>query len=279
MKLISALLAASVGALVLPASVDASALQQCKTLHKRFSNLPSGTLLIKLKGQAWRVAENTEEGMKSRANTRFVYLLKGRPKHRGVLVIKSGSLPTVTAKKTVKQKTVKLIRTGYALDCKNKNVRSRKNSTVLYKTYRSYTDLDSKFGIGLGGDKLKKWHLNYVDRKGSCVATDDSSYRTADKKGVTNLSQFSFDPTVVRGGIPSIFARLFRSSFAATKLENLQVRLVKYSLYSGGFGCVQFRLSESSRKSVIRINDLEERNALSDERFGDRNWKLFDDRR
>lgn len=213
-----------------------------------------------------RIAKQAES---LRGTTRFYYVAKGKPDQPGILVIKTARLPQLTSngnsstagsKTTVRMERKRYERAQGNLSCLADS-RLPFRGDVAGATYDGYHDYGFDKGDGL--QLIKKFHLRYVNRDGDCDATDNpyntrTSYWPFGSRIPSNRSQFSFDSSVVAGGMYTKTASLFPSAYAAENFYDRHVVMEPYKIAGDKTACVPFQL-KIRPDTILRIVDLEAR--------------------
>ena len=112
------------------------------------------------------------------------------------------------------------------------------------------------------GYRLTQFHTGYSGRRERCKETDNTTFDAPLRwDWRSNRSQFSFDPSVVRGGFNSqIMAGLhFRGAAAvgSVGLADQRVEIIKYRTNAQNVACIPVRIKLTGANFFIRINDLE----------------------
>jgi hypothetical protein len=195
-------------------------------------------------------------------NAALLYVIKAPSPRAGVLVVKSGFLedqeqPTKTTMVRLSRRPDQLVDGALTL-CRSQ---SRDEIAVPLESYNSYHDLGTR-----SADEaiLSGFHFSYGSKIGNCSAGDlvkrtDSTAIDGIADQRSNRSQFSFDPSVVREGMYSWSSLLFLGKAATTKLRDLKVMAIGYSVKDSA--CIQFTIDSHGPRpgQFLRINDLESR--------------------
>lgn len=180
----------------------------------------------------------------------------------GVLIIKSGRIRQM-GEPPLRQSSIKLVRVDERFpnrDCGTPAPFGKRGRGRV--SARSYDDYHDR-GLNVGGQDqatLNSFHFRYAARRG-CRLTNDptpDSYAVLDFR--SNLSQFSFDPDVVRRGTYSQVIALFgigTASAASDGLTDRRVETKQYHSLPHKPVCVVFKLAVGGAASFLRINDLE----------------------
>lgn len=261
----------------------------CTRIVSALPDVLHGSVVFLNKKGRWQVLNKQTKRDQIRS-TQFWYISKKARNRSGILVIKSGrpagpddvSNPRV---KILRKKTKGDRRRNFSDKCyanRADNPLSRsfgvdEDKAVRQDIYARF----HRFGDNSGEDvrQLTDFHVSYEsDRedfahlapKERCIRTDDHG-RSAGKLfllgGPTNRNRFSFERDVVEGGsniVVAAFWRLIPTAVASEKhLKELKVQMQPFALSNSGSICVPFRVSGLRKDSFLRVNDLDEVNALS----------------
>lgn len=198
----------------------------------------------------------------SRRSFEFFYVVKGGPQQPGVVVVKSARKPRPSAEE--RALTVRMQRQRFDRDCVD-GVSPPIDARVADATYDGYHDYGD---AGEGVELIRRFHINYVNRKGKCTRTDKAHGKNLfDRRG--NRSQFSFDTTVVHDGMYlKGWSRLTGRAVAGNQLYDRNVQMKPYVIAADGTACVPFNLRLHDN-SIVRIVDIEAR-SNSGERLRER---------
>jgi hypothetical protein len=231
-------------------------------------------------GRTWERYEDVRSLVASGEFERkkFIYLAKGDPGDRGVMVAKirdqaAGQVSPERYRVHLKRGQVEALSPQMCKGVLKKEWAARKefDDWVRGTSYDKYHDHGFERSGGIlawllprsdrakneqefGKDvrKIKEFHILYQRRKAAreaCALTDDI--------GNGNRAKFSFDESVSgrRGRLYSK-VNVFKSAYAGEKMQLRQVYMSAYKLGEDGAACIPFEM-KITKSSVLQIHDLE----------------------
>ena len=144
--------------------------------------------------------------------------------------------------------------------------------TQAYEDYHDYPARDPA-SVRAVEKVIKSFHFAYrSDAKRRCVRTDDDSYDSWPWNQNSNRAQFSFNEHVVASGVLGEWRLVFPVASPFERTADNRTRVVKYQT-SNGNACVTFAIPLVPQEYIIRINDLEGREAPpSNRRLREKRW-------
>jgi hypothetical protein len=249
---------------ILVIGIDTGHSASCDLPAEDVDRVRDGALYTMISGRWLPMPQN----LTARGAVLFTYVVKTAVPRAGVIVIKSGTTRNQSDVAPA-QTMVKLVRSqSFSNHCK---VSAFSSNEISLKAYSDFHDFGYRGTASLRAFEniLHDFHIEYGSKTGSC-GSDDLIRRTdsvifdallaGDSR--SNRSQFSFDPSVVNGGMYSqMLASLgFRSASAyEPNLIDLRVEIIPYRSESNEISCVQFGIPALGPGYSIRINDLEGR--------------------
>jgi hypothetical protein len=255
--------AAVLAALVSPAKAA------CDDIPKKLRG--DGGWLFRING-TWRpvIGELNDfvQNLKSR-NVYFTYVVNddnlNNPR-RGLLVIKTG-VSLKQADTTGDTSHVKLLRYPISKVAKCDGDYRYFDASVSGLSYDRYHD----YGYRTDEDAtINRFHIRYATRTGCLNSNDAQPDAYFSGHRASNISQFSFDPKVVRSGQHSQFLALFgvTPAYAAQAVSDRQVEIKRYVADDSGLACVRFSIKIQPGR-FVRINDLDRRSPF---RADEQSW-------
>jgi len=195
-----------------------------------------------------------------RRTYKLAYIIDDRKQRKGVVVIKYGREPRPSGKYA---DGVRLHRDQLPADAGNActiNAYPKFDDRVEIDSYDGFHDLGNISVKDI--DKLRRFHIKYVNRNGECDTTDNPNTGSKFFRRPSNRSQFSFDPDRVDNGIPitaQLSSLFVTPAFADSRtLVDRRAEIRKYTTDGSGFACIVF-YAKADPDAKLRVIDLEAR--------------------
>jgi hypothetical protein len=191
---------------------------------------------------------------------------------RGILVIKTGSNgPGVDAVALAREAYTAVREASRNVDQCKSYPKMPDRSSVAGRSYDRYHDYSDDVEA-TDQTTLNSFHVGYPARTGGCRrSNDDATDSLFTGRWQSNISQFSFDRTVVETGQRSRFFAQFGATPAyASSMSRRHVEMKRYNADDTGLACVLFA-RKVEPGFFVRINDLERRDWLF--RVPEQSWE------
>ncbi len=242
--------------------------------------LKDGSVFVN-SGRTWERVEDVRSLVDSGEveKKKFIYLAKGDPDDRGVMVAKisdqaAGQVPPERYRVHLKRGRVEALSPEMCKGVLKKEWAARKefDDSVRGTSYDKYHDhgFERSRGIltwlfprsdrakheqefGKDVSKIKEFHILY--QRGNKKAAREACALT-DDIGNGNRAKFSFDESVSGSGRLYSKVNVFKSAYAGEKMQLRQVYMSAYKLGEDRAACIPFEM-KITKSSVLRIHDLE----------------------